>query len=257
MVRLFVLPCGYEDCDKGTLTLFKDSGKIVKAPYHVYLIDDPDGVTLVDTGSSVRWKERHPEQLQKVSPVHLTEEEHLDRLLSSIGFTPDKVNNVINTHLHYDHCGNNEMFPRARFYVNELEMAHALAPGWWESFNYVRSVFDIDQLRYEQVSGEFDVTPSIRIIPTPGHTAGHQSVVVSLEKTGTVVLAGDAVYLRENLDDPILPGIYVDAKLCAQSMSKLKHLVELKKGTMLLSHSEEYMTCTGWRPLQKPIHVFE
>lgn len=255
--RVHVLPCGGEDCDKGSLTLLKDCGKILRAPYHAYLIEDPECTILVDTGACINWKERHPKELQKISPVYISENEHLDQLIGSVGFSTSDVDYVINTHLHYDHCGNNEMFDKATFVVNEGELAHALSPGWWESLNYVRAVFDLPQLRYETVTGEFDVHPGVKILQTPGHTEGHQSVVVQLEKTGTLILAGDAIYLRENLDTPILPGIYVDARRYAESMRKLSRIVRLQKGTMLLSHSRDYLSPNGWGPLKQGVHTFQ
>jgi len=243
--------------DKGTLTLMKGVGEIVRIPYHSYLIEDPEATVLVDTGSSVRWRELHPETLVKAFPVHLKEEDHLENTLSSLGFTTKDIDYVINTHLHYDHCGNNEMFPQATFLVNKNELAHALVPEWWEASSYVRAVFDNPRLRYESIEGEFQITSGVKIIPTPGHTVGHQSVFVELAKTGLLVLAGDAIYLRENLEDPVLPGLYADAELYANSMKFLKHIVGLRKGTMLLSHSDEYFCPDGWKSPNRRIEVFD
>jgi len=251
-----VLPCGYEEADKGVLTLMKDCGRIVKIPYHAYLIEDAEYTMLVDTGSSVRWKELHPKEMQESSPVHMEEHEHLDRILESIGFSTTDVNYVINTHLHYDHCGNNEMFHKATFHVNEAELAHAIAPGWWEAPNYIRAVFDIPGLKYETVRGGLEIEPGIRIIPTPGHSEGHQSVAVQLEKTGWLVIAGDAIFLRENVEGPVLPGLYVDARKYARSVYKLKRFLDANKGTMILSHSREYLLSVGWKQMEEGIQTF-
>ena len=257
MRRVHVLPCGYEESDKGFLTLMKDCGRIVRIPYHAYLVEDPEFTLLVDTGASPRWRELHPEAVVKACPIRMEEKHHLDNLLESAGFSTGEVNIVVNTHLHYDHCGNNPMFPKARFLVSESELIHALAPAWWEGFSYVRAVFDDHHVKYEGVTKDFEVTPGVKIVSTPGHTEGHQSVVVQLERTGTMVLAGDAIYLRENLEDPILPGTYVDARRYAHSMMRLKHIVDLQKGTMLLSHSREYLSPDGWKPLEEGIQTFQ
>ena len=211
----------------------------------------------MDTGSSIHWKERHPKELLEIFPIHISEDEHLDRLLESIGFSTNDVDYVINTHLHYDHCGNNDMFPKATFLVNETELAHALSPGWWESIAYVRAVFDLPKLKYETVNGDFEIIPGVKIIPSPGHTEGHQSVLVELENSGTLVLAGDAIYLRENLEIPILPGMYTNASQWSHSMAMLKHITSLRKGTMLLTHSREYLTPQGWKMLSENIQSFD
>jgi N-acyl homoserine lactone hydrolase len=252
-----VLHCGHENVDKGGLTLLKDVGKIIEIPYHCYLIEDSEVNILVDTSASVRWRELHPESLIKLWPVYMTEEERPDRMLERIGFSTNDIDYVINTHLHYDHCGNNEMFSKSTFLVNEAEMAHSIFPGWWESIPYVKEVFDLPKLKYKLVKGDSNVVPGVTLIQTPGHTEGHQSVIVDLENTGPVALAGDAIYLPENLEDPILPGLYVDARRYADSMQKLKDIVDRKRGTLLLSHSRQYLSPQGWKPLEGRVHTFD
>ncbi|HMK83056.1 MAG TPA: N-acyl homoserine lactonase family protein [Candidatus Bathyarchaeia archaeon] len=256
MREVHVLPCGYEKGDMSSLTLLKHAGTSVNIPYHIYLIEDSDFTILVDTGTSIHWRELHPKELNEAWPIQIEPDEYPDRILDSLGLSPDDIDYVINTHLHYDHCGNNAMFPKSTFLVNEDEVTHALAPGWWESLCYVRAVFDLPNLKYQKINGDFDLKPGVKIIPTPGHTEGHQSVVVKLEETGTLVLAGDAIYLRENLEGPVLPGLYVDAKRFARSMSCLQHIVDLAHGCMLLSHSHEYLSPQGWKLLGKGISTF-
>jgi len=256
MRRVHVLPCGYQEDDKGVLTSMKDCGTIIKVPYHAYLIEDPECTIIVDTGVSLRWRELHSRTMRESFPVHIQEHEHLDKMLESVGFSTTDVDYVINTHLHYDHCGNNGMFPRAQFVVNETELAHAFVPGWWEADSYVRALFDIPGLKYELVRGSAEIAQGIRIVSTPGHSEGHQSVAVQLEKTRLLVIAGDAIFLRENLEGPILPGLYVDARKYAQSMVRLKRLIEMHKGTMLLSHSREYLSWDNWKRMEEGVVVF-
>jgi len=253
--KVHVLPCGAEDCDKGFLTLLKDCGTILRIPYHAYLIQDPEALILVDTGCSIHWKELHPKELLASYPIHLSEDEHLDNTLKSIGVSPDDIDYVINTHLHYDHCGNNGMFPNATFIVSEVELAHALSPGWWESA-YIPAVFDLPHLKYQKLRGEFELIPGVKILPTPGHSEGHQSALIELERTGTLILAGDSIFLRENLDTPIL-GMYVNASEYVHSMEMLKHIVTLQKATMLLTHSREYLTPHGWSTLGEGVQYFD
>jgi len=257
MRRVHALPCGYEVSDKGALTLNKDVGTNVKIPYYAWLIEDPKYTIVVDTAVSVRWREVHPEALVNAYPPHLEEDERIDTLLAKLGFKTRDVDVVINTHLHYDHCGNNEMFPQARFLVNEAELRHAKNPGWWDAAGYVQALFNLPQLKYKTIKGNAVVTPGVRIIPTTGHSPGHQAVLVELEKTGLLVLGGDAIYLRENVETPILPGIYWNAEKYASSMKKLTNLVEDHKATLLLSHSPEYFTPKGWLPVGEGIHTFE
>jgi len=255
--RVHVLPCGYEVSDKGALTLNKDVGTNIKIPYYSWLIEDPKHTILVDTAVSVRWKDVHPEVLVKSYPPHLEEDERLDSLLGKLGFKTSDVDIIINTHLHYDHCGNNEMFPQARFIVNTTELKHARNPGWWDAYGYVRALFDAPGLKFKTVSNRHVVTPGVSIIPTPGHSLGHQSVLVKLKETGLLVIVGDAIFLRENLETPILPGIYWNAEEYAKSMKKLKELAENHKATLLFSHSSEYLSPIGWNRLTNGIQTFQ
>lgn len=243
--------------DKGGITLLKDIGKTIEIPYHSYLIEDPEANILVDTSSSVRWKELHPVALSKFWPVHMKVSERPNRVLERIGFSPDDIDYVVNTHLHYDHCGNNALFPKATFLVQEDELLHASSPSWWEAFPYVKKVFDVAGLKYKSLKGDFQVVPGVTAIQTPGHTEGHQSVVVELERSGVVVLAGDAIYVRENLEDPILPGLYVDARMYAESMQRIKDIVKKRNGTLLLSHSREYLSPKGWKNLRPGVSTFD
>jgi len=256
MRRVHALPCGFEVSSKGQLTLNKDVGTNVKIPYYSWLIEDSKHTIMVDTAVSVRWREVHPEALVKAYPPHLEEDERVDTLLAKLGFDTSDVDMVINTHLHYDHCGNNEMFPKARFLVNQTELRHAKNPGWWDAAGYVQALFNIPGLKCKTVKGTKVVTPGISIIPTTGHSPGHQSVLVQLEKTGLLVLGGDAIYLRENVETPILPGIYWNAEKYARSMKKLMDLVTTHKATLLVSHSPEFCTPKGWEVLDEGIHTF-
>ena len=101
---------------------------------------------------------------------------------------PDDIRIVVNTHLHFDHCGQNAVFPGAVFHVQaaEIERARRESPeliGW----------FDFMGARFEALEGDADIAPGVRVITTPGHTAGHQCVLVETD-AGVETLIGDAAY---------------------------------------------------------------
>ena len=149
-------------------------------PGFLHVIDHPQGRVLVDTGL-----------------IDLTPE--LDEQWSArfdLDAIPRDVVFVINTHLHFDHCGGNRLFAGTPIYVQRLERETASAegyatPGW----------VDFEGATYVELEGEQELLPGLRVVPTPGHTAGHQSVLVETED-GLVVVAGDVAYTWDEFDEP-------------------------------------------------------
>ena len=145
-----------------------------------YLIDHPDGLVLLDTGIA----EGHAEVEETYHPVRRP----LDEALATAGVTTADIRVVVNCHLHLDHCGGNPRFPGTPIFAQQVEFDAAHGE---EDYPIV-GLYDFADARYELHGGEADVADGIRIVPTPGHTPGHQSVVVETD-AGRVVLAGQAV----------------------------------------------------------------
>lgn len=163
-----------------------------------YLVDHPDGVLLVDTGMG-----SHPE----VDAHYRPRRNALPAALEAAGTRLEDVTVVVNCHLHFDHCGGNPLLPGRPVIVQavELELAHGI--------DYtLPELVDAPGLRYTVVEGDAEVFPGVSVMPTPGHTAGHQSVVIRCADSMVVVLAGqshdtsnafsaDALALRAMRDD--------------------------------------------------------
>jgi N-acyl homoserine lactone hydrolase len=147
-----------------------------RMPVFVWTIDHPAGLVLVDTGMI----ESRPE-FDDMSPTP-----HPENI-------PRDVACVVNTHLHADHCGGNRLFPGVPIHVQARELADARS---LEDYT-IREWVDFDGATYVEHAGEVELLPGIRLLPTPGHTDGHQVVVVETD-TGTNVLGGDvAVWFGE------------------------------------------------------------
>ena len=138
-------------------------------PVFVWTIDHPAGLVLVDTGLI----DTRPE-VDDMSPTP-----HPENL-------PRDVACVINTHLHFDHCGGNRLFPGVPIHVQARELADARSLDDYT----IRELVDFDGATYVEHEGEAEPLPGIRLLPAPGHTDGHQVVVVETD-TGTNVLGGD------------------------------------------------------------------
>ena len=138
-------------------------------PVFVWTIDHPAGLVLVDTGMI----DSRPE-IDDLSPTP-----HPENI-------PRDVACVINTHLHFDHCGGNRLFPGVPIHVQARELADARSLDDYT----IREWVDFDGATYVEHEGEVELLPGIRLLPAPGHTDGHQVVVVETGE-GPVVLGGD------------------------------------------------------------------
>jgi N-acyl homoserine lactone hydrolase len=135
---------------------------------NAYLVRHRDGVLLFDTGMG-----SHPEVDAHYQPVR-----------RPLAVEPSDVDIVVNCHLHFDHCGGNPLFPGTPIVVQRAE--YELAQG----MDYtLPELVDFAGVNYRWLDGETEIWPGVWVIPTPGHTAGHQSLVVC-RPDGTVVLAG-------------------------------------------------------------------
>src|SRR5919198_447405 len=108
---------------------------------------------------------------------------------------------LVNTHLHFDHCGGNRLFPGIPIHVQRRELADARTKDDYT----VRDWVDFPGATYVEHDGEAEILPGVRLLPAPGHTVGHQIVVVETEE-GPVVLGGDVGHWFEELERGDTPG---------------------------------------------------
>jgi N-acyl homoserine lactone hydrolase len=156
-------------------------------PVYVHVIEHPDARVLVDTGMT----ELHP-AVADLDP--------LLKPLSEQDFDLAGIDIIVNTHLHFDHCGGNRLFAGRPFYVQRQELDDARKGGYT-----IDAWVDAPGVEYVPVDGELDLLPGLRLIPAPGHTRGLQVVV--LETGGRpVVVGGDVAVSHGELDEPSTEG---------------------------------------------------
>ena len=147
-------------------------------PVLAFAIRLGDGVVLVDTGL-VRGN-------TLVDEAYRPRAREIREALREANIGPDDVRLVVNTHLHFDHAGQNRAFPGVPIVVQDAEWGHA-----WEEGSPASEWIDFEGARYVRVSGDREVAPGVRVLATPGHTPGHQSVAVETDD-GIVLLVGQA-----------------------------------------------------------------
>jgi len=158
-------------------------GALNDIPVHGFVIKHPKaGAILVDTG--VGW----PTELLKEWKIV---NRHAADVLAEHDLSPADVRIVINSHLHFDHCGQNAVFKHAPFYVQRSELDRARSEK-----SDVSEWFDFAGARFELVDGDAQIAEGVRVVATPGHTVGHQSVIVDTPDGGAVMI-GDAAYTAD------------------------------------------------------------
>jgi N-acyl homoserine lactone hydrolase len=183
-------------------------------PVHGFVVTHPGGAVLVDTGVG------GPEEL--LSEWRVVNRSAADAL-AELDMTPGDIGLVINTHLHFDHCGQNAVFPHAPHVVQraELHRAQRESPELYEWFDFMNA-------RFELLDGDTEVLPGLAVLATPGHTVGHQSVIVRAADGSPDVLIGDAAYTpRQYLgpaDGELPPGQASDLPAWQSSLRRIRSM---------------------------------
>ncbi|WP_225844565.1 MBL fold metallo-hydrolase [Streptomyces sp. HPF1205] len=146
-------------------------------PALAYLVEHGGELMLFDTGIGAADPETDAHYRPRRRP--------LSAALRAAGVDAADIRLVVNCHLHFDHVGGNPLFAGTPILAQAAELA--LARG--DTGHTPEHLLDFAGARYEELSGEAEVRPGLWVVPTPGHTAGHQSLVVR-EPDGTVILAG-------------------------------------------------------------------
>ena len=229
--KLYILNCG--DGLAGDISRWSpgvDVGKSMEMSENCYLIHHTQGWLLWDTGipDSIA---AMPKGLAPSDPraIHWHVTKTLASQLEMLGVKPTDIKYVAISHSHPDHVGNVEMFPQAMLLVQkaEYDWPNPLGVGRFKPEHPVT-----------KLEGDRDVfgDGSVTILSTPGHTPGHQSLLVKLPKTGAIVLSGDAVHFQSNWDNRRVPSINTDKDKTAASMQRIADVMAKEHAKLWINH---------------------
>jgi len=235
-LKIIPLRVGTLERDQSIMTYLTNIGVSVRLPATMWFIDGGEKKILVDTGPS------DPEGMGAYhKPYTRSDSEHPVAALGALGVKPEDIDIVINTHLHWDHCSNNYLFKNATFFVQREELRFAIAPlpsqaGVYDSLSTGRTPPFLQVHSYEVVEGECEVTSRVRLLLTPGHSPGCQTVLVETSE-GTYAIAGDTVPMFENIANgkQIPHGVHVNLEDCYRSIARLQSL----NAVILPGHDEK------------------
>jgi len=231
--KMFPIVLGeFVDYEKSWLLYNTCCGKKIDALILAYLIIGNGKNILVDTGCcdpATGVKNQH-------TPFKQTTDMNLLSALNQKGLRADQIDCIIHTHLHWDHCYNDGIFPKAKIYVQKKEVQYAICPLPFHYDEYETAHFGYSNPypwlpsmdRFEYIDGDFLLLPGLNLIFLPGHTPGFQGVLVETEK-GKCMLAGDSIPLYENWlgvnnKEHIPSAVHVNTLDCYSSFDKIESL---------------------------------
>jgi glyoxylase-like metal-dependent hydrolase (beta-lactamase superfamily II) len=232
----------------------RDRSETFEIPVSSVLLRDSRANVLFDTGchpsltqdADARWG-----GLAKTIVPVMGPGDNVISALAGLGLSPGDIDVVINSHLHPDHCGCNAFFAKATILVHALELEAAEAPGA-AARGYLRGEWD-HALPIETIAGERDLFGDGRLVllPLPGHTVGTVGLLATLARSGTFLIASDAVSLRASLDRDIVPRNTWNAEALIRSLAEIRRL-EKGGATVLCGHDPEQ-----WATLRKGADAYD
>jgi N-acyl homoserine lactone hydrolase len=242
--RLWPLLTGTQRYEKVVSTRDRGHGQFIAAPILAYLIETPNGRILYDVGCDyakiaapdLRARFFDPMRPMFESP-QMFQEQRISRYLQRLGLTAQDIDVIFLGHLHFDHAGGLGEFPGCEVHVHRDEL-EAARTGL-DSGVFGDEIAGSEQWQLQ--SGEYSVATGIHAIASPGHTAGHMSMLIELPKGPPVILCGDAADLHENLDAEVAPGYCWEDNeaLALASIRKLKDLARRENAQLWPNHDFE------------------
>lgn len=239
--RIRALLTGTHRYEKTLSTRHRGAGVIIQAPILAYLIETPNGRILYDVGCdyakiadpALRARHYDPEVFPFGAP-DMSQEQRLPAHFARLGFTAADLDVVFLSHLHFDHAGGLCDVAGCEVHVHADELAAARGR---EDAGYFPDDFS-GPYRFRKQQGEYTVAPGVHAIATPGHTAGHMSLLVELPHGRPVLLCGDAADLTENLEHEVPPGLcWRDREdMAVESIRKLKRLAASEHARLWPNH---------------------
>src|SRR6202046_365046 len=243
--KLYRLDCGRSRAnDESVWTPGENVGRNIEFSSTCWLIKHRSEWLLWDTGvpeASLN-DPRGWSTLPKLIVYHL--DRSLTDQLAAIGLRPGDIGRVAISHTHGDHIGNVVLFPNSTIVMQRAEYSWIHSPnGPNDNVNQLmalaRKLLGTPK-KLQLIDGDTDVfgDGSVTLVSTPGHTPGHQSLLVHLRNSGFIILSGDVVHLEENFSENIVPSLNTDKAQSIASMDKVRLLMATYKARLFINHDK-------------------
>ncbi len=209
---------GLNATDQGIMTYQRHYGQAIHIPIYVFYLQGDDRKILIDTGLEDFMV---PEGLEDELGLKC---EYLEDGLARLGVEPGEIDTIVHTHLHNDHCENDALFPQAKVYAQKAELEFMRQP------HPLDHRYDADYLEgcdLAVLEGDAEIAPGLRVVFTPGHTPGGQSVVVDTAGSGKVLITGFCCNDKNfpSAGPAVCPGVHTDAIQGWESANRVKAML--------------------------------
>jgi len=257
MPHFFQRPRGPLSTLRG-LGLFTSRSKYKPVPIPAYLVEHPSaGPVLIDTGLPRAVAEEGERALGRAFAMAYTIQMEPQwaavQQIRARRVDPMDIGVVVMTHLHYDHAGAVADFPRATFVVDAAEWRAARSGGFTKGYSHklIDHPFAWREIDFDDPHvtsfASFGRTVdlfgdgTVRLLSTPGHTAGHMSVLLALESGRELLLTADAAYARRIIDEELVPVFVDDVHRYRRSLREIRRYVEQTPGAdVICGHDPDH-----------------
>ena len=223
--KISTLILGHHTLDKSELINSSGAGNTIEIPIIGLAAEGEGHKVIIDTGHrDAEWVSAN------ILPATTKPEEEMAYAVrKAMGWELDEVDTVINTHLHFDHCGQNYLFKNAQFIVSKSEYDCAMDPPGHQQRLYIRELFGKESVSYFdwRFMGDKDMElyPGMVLLHTPGHTPGHFSVLIRTEE-GAVCFAADVCPMIENLEKNKVSNAVTCPEEMLRSYEKIRNVAD-------------------------------
>jgi 4-pyridoxolactonase len=225
--------------DQSHITWNVGCGNPVRFPVYSVLIEHPDGLFLFDTGFDLDLvNEKLPFELPEQTP-----QQTLPGQLELAGFTCDDVDAVINSHLHFDHCGGNKHLRNATTYLHADEIREARSPEPFEVLGYADRSWDHPGATFSLLTGDVELAGGMHLFHTPGHAIGHYSLLVEIEGRRPLLFMADVSYTPAAFAKDQQAGFHWDPVAGVRSIRRIKQIAKEWDAEIFFTHDmDEFKT---------------
>jgi N-acyl homoserine lactone hydrolase len=241
--KLYVLDCGQNiGKDQSRWSPGVNAGKAIEFSDNCYLIRHDKGLLLWDTGIPDSVAAMPDGMVVANGAITYHRAKTLAAQLEQIGVKPADVTYVAVSHTHGDHVGNITLFPTSTVLIQAAEYDWAMAGPAKPAF--------VTTQKIEKLAGDRDVYAdgTVKIVSTPGHTPGHQSLLVHLPKTGWLLLSGDAVHFQDNWIHKRVPSMNFNRDQTLASLKRIESLLEERKAQLWINHDKPQSATLRYAP---------